>query len=797
MTWLDELNPEQRAAAAHEGGPMLILAGAGSGKTRVITYRIAHLLASGAHPGSILALTFTNKAAREMRERVLALLDRAGYDLPAPWMGTFHGCCLRLLRAEVDEIELTPGFVVLDQDDARALVKACQRELGVDDRTWLPRRVLSRISRAKADCLDPKAFARKVDGGDELDEAAAKVYPLYQERLVQSNACDFDDLLMRCVRLFEVREDIRDKYRERLSHLLIDEYQDTNPIQYRLIKLLCGENTTPCAVGDEDQSIYRFRGADIQNILSFEKDFAGTTVYRVERNYRSSGNILEAANALVACNRERKGKRLWTDAEEGEPITLAVAESGVDEAEWVADLAQRWSQEHGLGEVAVTYRTNVQSRQFEEAFTRRGIPHVVVGGMRFYERREIKDLLSYLRLSLNPNDDLAVDRVLNVPPRGIGRGAREAIFTLARERRCSLYDAIQRGVQDSAYPPRVERALDRFIDLVESLRKQAPELRVAELIELVIDESNYIAYLEKEGEAIAKERASHLQELVAAATDHERRAEIAMQDPDSEDEGGLAGFLADVALSSETDELGGEKAQLMTLHAAKGLEFDCVFLTGLEEGLLPHGGSLDELAALEEERRLCYVGVTRAKKRLWITHARMRRVFGELKLQDPSRFLDELPPELLKHEAIGGGGRGSTPRRKRRLGSSQQQALASFFGDEQVPTEDYSQESPDDEFETESAPAEEDEVPARQVDDEPEMTAPEPVAAPAAPAPAAAGPVDPRKLKKGDLVRHGRFGVGTVLGFEGGGKTAKINVYFAGRGRVKLVCEHARLEPMP
>ena len=747
MSLTDELNEQQRAAVLHPGGPMLILAGAGSGKTRVITRRVAHLLATGVPPQDIVAVTFTNKAAGEMRARVLRLLghdaeDTSPSDPRVPWMGTFHAFCLRLLRFEVASTGLQRGFLVYDQDDARALVKSIQRELHLEEKVYPPARIASRISRLKADCVGPDEFhARRAD---LIGEAVEKVYPIYQSRLVQANACDFDDLLMRTVLLLESNADVREKWQGRVRHLLVDEYQDTNRIQYRLIRLLAGSHRCVCAVGDEDQSIYRFRGAEIGNILRFEEDFPGTAVFRVERNYRSTGNILAAADGVVSHNLSRKGKVLWTDNEDGEPVTVHSVPADMEEAEWVARQATLRADECGWDEVAVAYRTNAQSRLFEEAFARRGIPHAVIGGLRFYERKEVKDVLAYLRLVANPHDDVALERVLNVPTRGIGRGAQDSVRALARERGVSLWTALVDGTVAGSFTGRVEKALEDFATLVEELRSAAQDAGPAELTRQVMERTDYFTELLKEGPEIAADRRANLAELVSAAAQHETR------DPES----GLVGFLSQVALASDTDKLGaGGRVQLMTLHSAKGLEFDTVFMVGMEEGLFPHSMTQEVDDDLEEERRLCYVGMTRARRHLFLSHAGRRRVFGIEKIQHPSRFLAEIPPERRRVTGV-------EPRPAREeyrpthavsrggVGGSSQAALSSFFPDAEIAYEEESQDE---------------------------------------------AVTDP--IRKGDDVRHARYGIGKVLMMEGRGDDAKLTVYFASKGRrVLLQQRFAKLE---
>jgi len=759
MSSLDALNPQQRAAAAHPGGPMLILAGAGSGKTRVITHRIAHLLERGVAAESIVAVTFTNKAAGEMRERVAQLLERPdGVPASLPWVGTFHAFCLRLLRREVARTGLRSGFVVLDSDDARSLVKSCERELGHDDKVHLPQRVASRISRAKGECLEPAAFEERVRRGasDDLERVAAGVYGLYQQRLLAANGCDFDDLLMRSVLLLERDGDVLARYQRRIVHLLVDEYQDTNPIQYRLIRLLAGEHGNACAVGDEDQSIYRFRGADIRNILAFEENFPGTHIFRIEQNYRSTGHILGAANAVVANNTARKGKTLWTANGEGDKVLVKALPTDLAEAQWVAHELSRLRREHELSEMAVLYRTNAQSRLFEESLGRAGIPHVVVGGLRFYERREVKDVLCWLRLLLNPDDDMAFERIHNVPARGIGKGTFEAVRAVARQQGLSLFAAARSCVAEGVLPGRAEAALEGFLELVARLCAEAADLELPSLIRHLVEEVKYRDELLKEGPDSGEDRWRNVEELASAAAHHAAR----------ENDAGLASFLSEIALYSDQDALVGEhRVPLMTVHSAKGLEFDVVFLVGMEEGLFPHASSMDHEHDIEEERRLCYVGMTRARQRLVISTAGLRRVFGQERMQQESRFLEEIPAEHVRRE---GGARHVLSGRVR----ESQGAVASFFGGgvELLP-EDVSQETP--EYE-----------PSYQRGDEDLEVG------------SGAAPRVPRGFQKGQRVRHAKFGSGVVVKRERTGGSAFLSVYFDRTGRtVKLSEAHAPLEP--
>ena len=653
MQFLEHLNPEQRRAVLHRDGPLLILAGAGSGKTRVISYRTAYLIGDGhARADQVLAVTFTNKAAEEMRARVEELLGSAS---PGLWMSTFHAFCARLLRREGPLVGLSRDFVIYDSSDQLTVVKRAMRALDVDERITSPRAMLSRISHAKNQMQAPEDLRKS--GLNFRDEQVAKVYEAYARSLKESNAVDFDDLLLKAVVLFEESSSARARYAERFRYIMVDEYQDTNRPQYLLIRHLAARRNL-CVVGDPDQSIYKWRGADVGNILAFEEDFSDATVVRLEQNYRSTQVILDAASGVISRNRGRQDKRLWTEREGGDPVTCHRAHDELEEADFIV-MTLRRGLDSGHESVAVLYRTNSQSRAIEDALTREGIPYRIVGNVRFYERKEIKDALAYLRLLLNPDDDVSLRRVINVPARGVGKGVMEALQKIDPEPppsdtplfagsepdlpppSRSLWSRLDRAVGEKLVPARALTALSRFRTIIKSLTAVAREEPASVALAKALDQSGYIQALREAGTEEAENRLGNLQELVSAARDYEIREATAS----------LSGFVDRLSLLSETDETQGARdarVWLMTLHAAKGLEFPLVVIAGLEEGLFPHARSAQDDAELEEERRLCYVGMTRAQSQLVLTSAARRRVFGEYQSTEPSRFLDELPTDLTE-----------------------------------------------------------------------------------------------------------------------------------------------------
>jgi DNA helicase-2/ATP-dependent DNA helicase PcrA len=637
MDLLGSLNPQQRIAVEHGIGPALVLAGAGSGKTRVIAFRIAHLVRNGAsRPENILAVTFTNKAAKEMRERVHALLGPS--RTAEPLISTFHSFCVRLLRREIHRIGFRRDFSIYDTDDQRRLMKQIFKDTGRIEKELAPREVLSRISYAKNHSVSPEQYtsAYKAEDAGEI----AGIYELYDSRLLKSNALDFDDILLRTVELLTKFPEQRDYYSNWYRFILVDEYQDTNRPQYDLLRLMTARHTNLFVVGDEDQSIYKFRGADIQNILRFEKDFPGARVVKLEQNYRSTQNILKVADAVVKNNTERKGKTLWTENVAGDIITCHCSSSAREEGEWVCGLIREILDDNPDYHAAVLYRANFISRSFEEVLLEYGMPYTVVGGIAFFARMEIKDLLAYLRVIYNPEDDVAFLRIVNTPSRGIGGATIELLTRTALEKGIPLEQALQLLSADPQLPVRAAKALQAFQRKLESWRALRDETPAGDLLEKIVSDVEYRQMLMREDTAEeAQERMGNIEELIRAASDSEDRGETIFE------------FLDRASLSSELDAL-DERARitLMTLHSAKGLEFDVVFLAGLEEGLFPHAQSMNSAADLEEERRLCYVGITRARRKLYLAWTPFRRNYGPTAGQQslPSRFLNEMPPNLLE-----------------------------------------------------------------------------------------------------------------------------------------------------
>jgi DNA helicase II / ATP-dependent DNA helicase PcrA len=658
------LNGPQREAVTHRGSPLLIVAGAGSGKTRVLTHRIAYLLAArDVHPGEIIAITFTNKAAGEMKDRVT---DLVGPRARLMWVSTFHSACVRILRAEHEHLGLKSNFTIYDADDSRRLMQLVARELDLDPKRYPARGLAAQVSNLKNELIDPEEFAGRAKGPNE--RVLAEAYTLYQRRLREAHALDFDDLIMSTVHLFQAHPYIAERYRRRFRHVLVDEYQDTNHAQYVLIKELVGGGPTAdgelapaelCVVGDADQSIYAFRGATIRNILEFERDFANARTILLEQNYRSTQTILNAANAIIQHNRSRKPKRLWSEAGTGEPIVGYVADTEHAEADWVAREIDRLcdSGEARPGDIAVFYRTNAQSRVFEEVFIRVGLPYKVVGGVRFYERKEVRDALAYLRAVVNEDDAVSLRRILNTPRRGIGERAEACVAALAAREGISFGAALRRAADAPGISTRAVNAIADFVAMLDDLRQLAEHAPPEEVLEAVLNRSGYLDALEESVDPQDAGRVENLQELVSVAREYTERAEA------QADEGGgatLAGFLEQVALVADADEVPPSTADaddsyqgvvtLMTLHTAKGLEFPVVFLTGLEEGVFPHLRSLGDTAELEEERRLAYVGITRARERLYLSRAATRSVWGQPTYNPPSRFTEELPAELVRWE---------------------------------------------------------------------------------------------------------------------------------------------------
>ncbi len=653
MDLLAGLNPEQQDAVLQTHGPLLILAGAGSGKTRVIAHRIAHLVSSGlSDPDRVLAVTFTNKAAEEMRNRVQALL---GVDCRPMWISTFHALCARLLRREAAHIGLSRDFVIYDSTDQLNVVKQALRELGIED-TSQPRQILSRISHAKNRMEGPETIS-VTSGWNPRDASTAEIYAKYSAALRNANALDFDDLLLKTVELFELSETVRDRYSRKFQFVMVDEYQDTNRPQYMLVQRLAGFHRNLCVVGDPDQSIYKWRGADLRNILDFEQDFPEVRTVKLERNYRSTQVILEAASAVIAQNRHRKEKRLYTDRTGGAKILYYRAGDDLDEAEFIARTARTALRDDEENTVAVLYRTNAQSRTVEDALRRSGIGYKIVGGVRFYERKEIKDALAYLKLLLSPHDDVSLRRVINVPARGIGKGVMESIESVELDDASalppllaglqpvaannSLWARLAHAVDQRRLAQRALSSLSAFRDLMVALTAVARQDSVSVTLAKVLEQSGYLKDLREERSEEAEGRIENLAELVSAAREYESRSP----------EPSLGGFVDQLSLLSDADEEAGSREArvlMMTMHSAKGLEFPVVVIAGMEEGLFPHSRSADDDAELEEERRLFYVGITRAERRLVLTSAARRRIFGEYQSREPSRFIDEIPAELIE-----------------------------------------------------------------------------------------------------------------------------------------------------
>jgi DNA helicase-2/ATP-dependent DNA helicase PcrA len=638
-TYLQDLNPAQREAVLTTEGPVLVIAGAGSGKTRVLTRRIAHLLhAVGVKPPEILAITFTNKAAGEMRER---LVDLVGPPARAAWVMTFHAACGRILRREAPRLGYRTNFTIYDSADQVRLVKQCLEELDRDPKRFTPRGIHSQISNAKNQLIGPEEYKSRV--ASFYDQTVADVYELYQRRMFGSNAVDFDDMLYLTVDVLERFPEAREKWQKAFRYVLVDEYQDTNHAQYRLLQLLAEPDLNVFAVGDPDQSIYAFRGADIRNVLEFERDFPGAKTIALEQNYRSTNNILEAANGVIAHNRERKPKNLWSDLGEGDPVRAVEVEDEHAEARYVAaEIAMLVEQGYNGNEVAVFYRTNAQSRVLEDVLVRQGVAYQVIGGPRFYERAEIKDLVAYLQVIDNPYDAVSLLRIANRPRRGIGDSTLAKLMSFADDAEMSLWEAMDR-CEAAGVGTAPAKAVAAFRTVVLSLMSSAEELDVAELIEGVLDRSGYLESLEAERTIEAQGRIENLQELVA----------LAREWLESATEPSLSSFLQEISLYSDQDAIRGEGSlvTLMTLHNAKGLEFRAVYLIGMEEGIFPHSRSIEE-QGIEEERRLCYVGMTRAMERLTLLHASSRMLYGGRSYNLPSRFLDELPDRHVERDRL-------------------------------------------------------------------------------------------------------------------------------------------------
>jgi DNA helicase-2/ATP-dependent DNA helicase PcrA len=773
---LEGLNREQREAVTHAGAPLLIVAGAGSGKTRVLTHRIAYLLAErDVHPGEILAITFTNKAAGEMKERVGHLVGNRARFM---WVSTFHSACVRILRAEHEHAGLKSSFSIYDQDDSRRLMQLVARELDLDPKRHSARSLAAEVSNLKNELIDPATFAAKAAGA--FQRGVAEAYALYQQRLREAHSLDFDDLIMGTVELFKQKPDVVDKYRRRFKHVLVDEYQDTNHAQYILVKLIVGDSGELCVVGDADQSIYAFRGATIRNILEFERDYPNARTILLEQNYRSTQTILSVANAVIDRNTERKPKRLWSDQGAGEQVVGYVADSEHAEADFVAREVDRLCDNHGYrpADVAVFYRTNAMSRVFEEVFIRFGLPYKVVGGVRFYERKEVRDALAYLRAVSNEDDTVSVRRILNTPKRGIGERAEACIEALAGRERISFGAALRRVNEATGISTRAANSVTEFVAMMDAARELAENSTPEEVLESLLQRSGYLTELEESLDPQDAGRVENLQELVSVAREYTERAEANAAPIDDDAAAGAAaaapvatldGFLEQVSLVADADQIPENDPEhkgvvtLMTLHTAKGLEFPVVFLTGLEDGVFPHLRALGDRKELEEERRLAYVGITRARQRLYISRSVTRSAWGQPQYNPPSRFLEELPPDLVRWErtqaaytswsgrgGVGGRGdeRGPRPQSSFVGGTPRAQDLAGRLGI--------------DPSKLATASDLKSNVPA---------------------------------LAAGDRVTHQRYGVGRVLQVEGYGARAQAQIDF-GEQVMWIVLRHAPIEKL-
>ena len=795
MDLLDSLNPQQEEAVKTTEGPLLILAGAGSGKTRVITVRIAYLIAEKqVPPHNILAVTFTNKAAGEMRSRVESLLKDQKLN-SFPLIATFHSLCVRILRQDIDKLEegYNRSFTIYDTDDTQKVIKACIKDLGLDEKQVVPRVVRGAISAAKNRGEDVELFTSSVEQPDEKRAAYAKIFRLYEDRLRTANALDFDDLLIKTVKLLRVSAETREKYNNRYRYILVDEYQDTNSLQLALITYLTEKQQNICVVGDDAQSIYGFRQADIRNILEFEKSFPDAQVILLEQNYRSTQTILDAAHAIIDNNVNQKKKKLWTENAGGERILYFQATDAEGEGRFVASRIEDHRRRDASKRIAVLYRTNAQSRVFEEALRRMRIDYNIVGGFSFYERAEVKDVVAYLKLILNPSDDIALYRIINTPPRGIGKSSLDEIQAVAKRNACSTWDAINAVAEgeSSSISPRSLKALIAFRDLIEKLRikveaAEQSEKAVSDVVISVIDDSGYSLMLRGENTDEAEARLENLEELVNAAVDYDRSPETGLRD-----------FIDHAALTSDTDKYDGNAGvTLMTVHSAKGLEFPIVFIVGLEDGVFPHSRSLSEAKELEEERRLAYVAITRAEEQLYVTHSMRRRVYGEELASEPSQFLNEFPLELIEDLSRGPSwlsfARGSAAQESRyavaalRGQSTHREkpknlytgktynsadAIAEFFQKKEVsPRAGEAKDRPLSGFDKLRAQASESVRERRTEVDEDQ-------------------PIIP-----GSHVRHAKYGKGLVLRREGTGDNTKLTISFPGFGQKKLILKFANLE---
>ena len=758
---LNDLNPMQRRAAETLEGPVLILAGAGSGKTRTLTYRVANLLEHGVKAWHILALTFTNKAAREMRERIERL---AGADAGEAWIGTFHSICCRILRRDIEKLGYERSFTIYDDDDQQRVIKAVLKELDIDEKFLPPKAVSADISDAKNRLLSPDEWLQK-RGGDYRSQKTHDVMTRYEQRLRAANALDFDDLLVKTLQLFVEHPPVLEYYQGRFQYVHVDEYQDTNYAQYQLVRLITRESRNLCVVGDDDQSIYGWRGADIRNILDFEKDFPDATVIKLEQNYRSTANILDAANQIIAHNEGRKEKELWTEDGEGEKITLYAAADERDEAAWICQRI-RQLQRGGTpyGGIAILYRMHALSRVLEETLMRAGIPYHVYGGTRFYDRREVRDVLAYLRLIQNPADDISLSRIINVPKRAIGDSTVEQLTQYARQNDMSLYAAV--AAPPDTLASRARKSVNDFSSLIVSLLLAKETLPLSEFVQKVIDDSGLIAQYQKEENEENQARIENIREFMGAVTEFEQKSE----------DKSLFAFLENVALVTELDNQDSAPSfvTMMTLHSAKGLEYDAVFMSGMEEGIFPSARAMQEDNRVEEERRLCYVGVTRARKLLHLSYARRRMLFNQMQFNAPSCFLQEIPKRLIREEQSSAAqsasyGYGAPAARGASWGSyggSGMRRQGGYQDNESRPQYGYGDTVPQRRAPAPKAPAR----PAQQPWNIPGVQR--------GFVPSPARSVQVQLFKVGDKVQHPKFGKGVIREVTGSGDAARLHIVF-------------------
>ena len=765
MSIYDKLNEPQREAVYHTDGPLLILAGAGSGKTRVLTHRIAYLIGErGVNPWNILAITFTNKAAEEMRQRVDNLV---GFGAESVWVSTFHSACVRILRRFIDRLGYENHFTIYDTDDQKTLIKEVCRKVDVDTKVFKERSLLSAISSAKNEMILPDEFELNA-GGDFAKMKIAKVYREYEAQMKANNALDFDDLLVKTVQLLQTQPDVLESYQERFRYIMVDEYQDTNTVQFQLVSLLAGKYKNLCVVGDDDQSIYKFRGANIRNILDFEHEFPDAKVIKLEQNYRSTGNILNAANSVIANNHGRKEKSLWTENGEGELIRLRQFDTAFDEADFIGeDIKSAVRQGGSYNDSAVLYRTNAQSRLLEEKFIAMNIPYKIVGGVNFYARREIKDLLAYLKTIDNGRDDVAVRRIINVPKRGIGLTTINRIQESATERGIGFYEALL-APELIAGVGRSATKLDSFAALIEYFKTLAEEMNITDLLQEVIEKTGYIESLENEDKEEAKTRKENIDELISKAATYEESCQ------DKDEKATLSGFLEEVALVADIDSLDEDQEYvvLMTLHSAKGLEFPRVYLAGMEDGLFPGYMSINagDREELEEERRLCYVGITRAEQELTLTSARRRMVHGETQYNPMSRFVKEIPRELLDTGNKKFTQETEMPAQQNTYARAREAFRAQAFGGAFGGM-----------------------APAKNQGTSKTVTGSQALASLQKGSQLAAGGNGPLGYEVGDRVRHVKFGEGTVTDIKEGGRDHEVTIEFDSVGTRKMFAKFAKL----